>query len=158
MPLTLNIGLSRKTSENYNSKGVSINLTAELEQALLNRPDELQDRVAALYREAEQALERQENPNGHDQHSQPQPNGSTPRNGDGMTASQRRAIEAICKRLDTNPTDEARHEFGLDLDRMSIREASKFIDHLKALQPAGNENGRHRSETRTRTNTNGGRR
>ena len=26
MPLTLNVGLSRKTSENYNSKGVSINL------------------------------------------------------------------------------------------------------------------------------------
>ena len=56
MPLTLNVGLSRKTSENYNSKGVSINLTAELDQALLNRPDELQDRVAALYREAEVAL------------------------------------------------------------------------------------------------------
>ena len=152
MPMILNVGLSRKTSENYNSKGVSINLTAELDQALLNRPDELQDRVAALYREAEVALERQENPNGHEQHTQPQPNG------DGMTASQRRAIEAICKRLNTNPTDEAHHEFGLDLDRMTIREASKFIDHLKALQPAGNGNGRHRGESLTRSNSNGGRR
>ena len=142
MPLTLNVGLSRKTSENYNSKGVSINLTAELDQALLNRPDELQDRVAALYHEAETALERQENPNGHEQHSKPQPNG------DSMTQSQRRAIDAICKRIDLNPADEARHEFGLDLEQMSIREASKLIDHLKSLQPAGN--GRNQS--------NGGRR
>jgi hypothetical protein len=152
MPLTLIVGLSRKTSENYNSKGVSINLTAELDQALLNRPDELQDRVAALYREAEQALERQDSPSDREQHSHPQPIG------DSMTASQRRAIEAICKRLDTNPADEARHEYGLDLDRMNIREASKFIDHLKALQPTGNGNGRHRSESRSRSNTNGGRR
>lgn len=151
MPLTLNIGLSRKTSQNYNSEGASINLTAELEQALLNRPDELQVRIAALYREAETALERQRNLGASD-------TTATQSNGDGMTASQRRAIDAICKRLDTNPVDEARHEFGLDLDRMTIREASKFIDHLKTVQPAGNGNGRHRSEARSRSNNNGGRR
>jgi hypothetical protein len=153
MPLTLNVGLSRKTSENYNSEGASINLTAELDQTLLNRPDELQDRVTALYREAETALERQQKP-GVSESPAPPSNG----NGDGMTASQRRAIDAICKRLDTNPTDEARHEFGLDLDRMTIREASRFIDHLKSLQPAGNGDGRHRNEPRSRSSSNGGRR
>ena len=155
MPLTLNVGLSRKTSQNYHSQGASINLTAELDQALLNRLDELQDRVAALYREAEHALERQQNPGTRDT---PAPRSTGHNNGEGMTASQRRAIEAICKRLDANPIDEARHEFGLDLDRMTIREASKFIDHLKSSQPAGNGNGRHHSETRSCSNTNGGRR
>lgn len=151
MPLTLNVGLSRKTSQNYNSEGASINLTAELDQALLNRPDELQDRVAALYREAETALQRQQTPDSNE------PQDAKP-NGDGMTQSQRRAIDAICKRLDVDPADEARHEFGLDLDRLSIREASKFIDYLKALQPAGNGNGRHRNEPRSRSSSNGGRR
>ena len=161
MPLTLNVGLSRKTSQNYNSEGVSINLSAELDQALLNHPEQLQDRVAALYREVEVALDRQQNPN---TTTTPAPHTTTTNNnnGDGMTASQRRAIEAICKRLDANPADEAQHEFGLDLDQMNIREASKFIDHLKRLQPAGNGNGRgngrHRSEPRSRSNSNGGRR
>jgi hypothetical protein len=152
MPLTLNVGLSRKTSENYNSKGVSINLTAELDQALLTKPDELLDRVAALYGQAEEALERQQNPQSSPQQAQKQKqhgNGNG-RNGDGMTTSQRKAIGAICKRLDINAIDEAKHEYGLDLDRMTIREASKLIDHLKALQPAGN--GRNRS------GSNGGRR
>jgi len=155
MPLTLNVGLSRKTSENYNSQGASINLTAELDQALLTRPEELQDKVAALYREAETALQRQQNPVASEAPA-PRPNGQP--KGDGMTQSQRRAIEAICKRLDANPTDEAQHEFGLDLDGMTIREASKFIDHLKALQPSGNGDGRHRGETRSRSSSNGGRR
>lgn len=41
MPLTVNVGLSHKTSENFNSRGVSINLTAELDQSLLARPDDL---------------------------------------------------------------------------------------------------------------------
>lgn len=154
MPLTLNVGLSRKTSQNYNSEGASINLTAELDQALLNRPDELQDRVGALYREAEVALKRQQNAGAQDTPSPP--NGNT--KGDSMTQSQHRAIEAICKRLNTNPVDEAHHEFGLDLDRMTIREASKFIDHLKKLQPSDNGNGRHRTETRSRSHSNGGRR
>jgi len=138
MPLTLNVGLSRKTSENYNSKGISINLTAELDQALLAKPEELQDQVSELYQQAEEALERQQNPQQKQSHQQKQHSNGNGGNGDGMTQSQRRAIDAICKRLDTNPAEEAKHEFGLDLDQMSIREASKLIDHLKSLQPAGN--------------------
>jgi hypothetical protein len=38
MPLTISVGLSRKASENYQSTGVSINITAELDQSLLARP------------------------------------------------------------------------------------------------------------------------
>ena len=43
MPLTINVGLSRKRSENYQSEGVSINVTAELDQALLTQPRRLQE-------------------------------------------------------------------------------------------------------------------
>lgn len=56
MPLSVNVGLSRKSSQNYNSEGCSINLTAELDQSLLTRSDELQQRIDQLYREADQAL------------------------------------------------------------------------------------------------------
>ena len=34
MPLTVNVGISRKASANYQSAGLSINLTAELDQSL----------------------------------------------------------------------------------------------------------------------------
>ena len=42
MPLSINVGLSRKASRDYQSTGVSINVTAELDQSLLAKPDELQ--------------------------------------------------------------------------------------------------------------------
>ena len=38
MPLTVNVGISRKASANYQSQGLSINLTAELDQSLLADP------------------------------------------------------------------------------------------------------------------------
>jgi len=152
MPIVINVGLSRKTSENYNSSGVSINLTAELDTSLLARPDELQVAVSELYEQAEQALDRQasgerpgsntrsvptrtggSNGNGHTNGRGGNGRSSAP-NGRGMTQSQRKAIQAIAGQLGIDAADEARHEFGIDLDRASISEASKVIDHLKALQ------------------------
>ena len=38
MPLSINVGLSRKASKDYQSTGVSINVTAELDQSLLAKP------------------------------------------------------------------------------------------------------------------------
>src|SRR5665213_3056359 len=61
MPLSINVGLSRKASKDYQSTGVSINVTAELDQSLLAKPDELQAQVANLYAQAESALEQQAN-------------------------------------------------------------------------------------------------
>ncbi len=172
MPLTINVGLSRKTSENYNSQGVSINLTAELDQSLLVRPDELQGAVSELYEQAEEALDRQagdaaatqgtngkgrggrngySDRNGHTNSRSPRTaNGRGSRFGDrngsrsgGMTESQRRAIHAIADRAGVDPVEEAQHEFGVDLERASIGDASKLIDHLKGLQPS-NGNGSRR--------------
>jgi hypothetical protein len=176
MPLSINVGLSRKASENYQSAGVSINVTAELGQSLLARPDELQQEIAGLYAQAQQALDRQlpapnnapqrgpepqaprnaarysrnggdgngehngnggyRNGNGHHGHNG-QSNGSNRRNGGSMTDSQRRAIDAISRRLNLDPDHEAREVLGLGMDQLTIRQASELIDHLKSLQSAG---------------------
>lgn len=154
MPLTINVGLNRKASKDYQSTGASINLTAELDQTLLARPDELQGAVSELYEQAQLALDRQANGgtqepprqriahtrsngangNGH--------TGSRTQNGRGMTQSQRKAINAIADQLGVDPVDEARHEFGIDLERASISEASKLIDHLKSMQGASTSGSR----------------
>jgi hypothetical protein len=59
----------------------------------------------------------------------------------GMTESQRKAIHAIAHRLGVDPALEIRDEFGLDLDRLSVREASQAIDFLKGLQTVGSNGG-----------------
>src|ERR1035437_7383337 len=103
MPLTINVGFSRKASRDYQSTGVSINVTAELDSALLQTPGELQQQMAGLYAQAEFALDRQANgkapaapaarTNGN---PGPRPTaGNGQHNGSGMTASQRKAILAI---------------------------------------------------------------
>ena len=158
MPLSINVGLSRKASKNYQSTGVSINVTAELDQALLAKPEELQQQIDDLYAQAEQAIQRQVQSYAGPTAGQPRPaNGpARPRNGAttparlstrsnghdngrstpaGATESQRRAIDAIAQRLDLDAVAEVQQEFGLDLDRLTIRQASQVIDHLKALSP-----------------------
>ena len=59
MPLSINVGLSRKASKDYQSTGVSINVTAELDQSLLAKPDDLQKQIGELYSQAESALQSQ---------------------------------------------------------------------------------------------------
>ena len=58
MPLTVNVGISRKASANYQSTGLSINLTAELDQSLLADPPRLQSEIDRIYAQAEEALDR----------------------------------------------------------------------------------------------------
>jgi len=143
MPLQINVGLNRKLSHNYNSEGVSINLTAELDQALLTKPAELQQKIDYLYAEAHNAIDRQL---GQSASAPQRDNGNGEQKFSPATQSQLRAINAIAARLNIDATDECRHEFGLDLNRLSIREASQLIDHLKQLQPApGNGNGHARN-------------
>jgi len=85
MPLILNVGLSRKTSENYNSAGTSINLTTELDQSLFDRPRELQGAIDELYVQAELALEQQSRGRRRESDTEPRHNGSSTdhRNGNG---------------------------------------------------------------------------
>ena len=141
MPLSINVGLSQKASKDYQSTGVSINVAAELDQALLARPDQLQRQIGDLYAQAHQTLDGQmhrlagtETPPAR---STARTNGA---NGNGrssapMTASQRRAILAIAKRWDINVEYECRERFATALDELSVRQASDLIDHLKNSQP-----------------------
>ena len=160
MPLSINVGLSRKASRDYQSTGVSINVTAELDQSLLANPDALQAQVANLYAQAESALEQQatgmsrpapSRQAGHEDRRPARSNGNNGRgngnsnghgNRGGMTDSQRRAIIAIARRLNIDPALEARDVMGDELDNLSVRQASELIDHLKSIQPSGNGNGR----------------
>ena len=155
MPLSVNVGLSRKASKDYQSTGTSINIVAELDSALLNKPAELQQAVDRLYQHARQALDR------HSIEPAPRPLPAQPahspvasgrdaqsgngngqnHNGRGMTASQRRAIAAIAKRMGVDPASAARRIIGQELENLSIRQASELIDHLQSLQLA--ESGRN---------------
>ncbi len=158
MPLSINVGLSRKASKDYQSTGVSINIVAELDQNLLAKPDELQQQIDGLYGQARGAIDRQaaspqpaENDRG-DRDRQPRrynrsehgrnngnghhANGNAGSNGGTMTASQRRAILAIADRAHANVDKECREIIGNQFDALSVREASELIDHLKSLVPA----------------------
>ena len=53
-----------------------------------------------------------------------------------MTQSQRRAINAIADRAGVNANDEAINLVGVGIDRLSLKQASQLIDHLKSLELA----------------------
>jgi len=154
----------------YQSTGVSINVTAELDSALLLKPGELQQQIDSLYAQAEQAIDRQvkayagngspqtnvpSNTRGNERALRTAPqNGRTRTNGNGtgtsnghgatsgMTESQRRAINAIAERVNADAHQESQNLFGTVLNDLSIRQASELIDHLKTLTPAGNSGDR----------------
>ncbi|MCL2647939.1 MAG: hypothetical protein FWD61_13150 [Phycisphaerales bacterium] len=160
MPLSINVGLSRKASKDYQSTGYSINVTAELDQALLAKPGELQAQIDGLYAQAEDAINRQvktqaagaapdrRNPingNGHaNGNGYANGNGRTNGNhhGGGVTKSQARAIESIADRAGLDPSQEAHDLFGVSLDELTIKQASELIDHLKSQAPAQNGHAR----------------
>lgn len=149
MPLSINVGLSRKASKDYQSTGYSINVTAELDQGLLARPEELQQQIAGLYAQVHEALDRQAGGPVPDQ--QPERRASTPVNGNGRggngrvapaTESQKRAIIAICRRLNTDAEYEAEQLAGRPFAELSVKQASELIDELKAAErPAAGRNG-----------------
>lgn len=161
MPLTINVGLNRKASEDFQSSGVSINLTAELDQALLSRPEELQQKIEKLYAMANAAVARQlsQNPpspppqkerwtkgrgleesrqNGNapprsnGHNARPQHNGNHGQEPRPMTPKQKSAILAICRQERiSRPFDWIREQMGRDLDELSAKQASALIDSLK---------------------------
>jgi len=163
MPLSINVGLSRKASRDFQSTGASINIVAELDQSLLAKPHDLQREIDGLYQQAEEAINRNSaaSPPGFQSPSPSarangrierrsggpgngyakRPGGGTGSgrgNGGGMTESQRRAIEGIARRLNVDPALEARAILGVELAELTIRQASELIDHLSSLSPAGN--------------------
>ncbi len=130
MPLTLNVGLSKKVGEpNYSSRGASVNVQMELESALANEPDKFKARVRQLFGMARDAVD-EELRNGHSQAGNS--NGSNGQDsGPPATASQARALHAIAKKQHVDLEHLLRDRFGISKpEDLLLTQASELIDDL----------------------------
>ncbi len=59
MPIKVNVGLSRKMSQDYNSRGFSLNIEAELPATAINDPSVLAETVNHVFQLADDLLEEQ---------------------------------------------------------------------------------------------------
>ncbi len=155
MPITLNIGLSRKLSKDYNSTGYSISLNAELPADATQDVGRLQAEADRLFELCDQILVDQiaEGDNGPPKHTTDRRGSdrnvhrggnahrsSTPRdNVRRLTDAQARAIRNMARRANEDPDQLAGHEFGVDLADLDVKQASELIDLLKDRieSPAG---------------------
>ena len=157
MPLTLNVGLSKKVGlPDYGSLGVSCNVQVELDSTLLQGDlSTFHDKVKRAYLACHQAvsdeLGRQQQaapasgPSAASAHSNGSPghgpSNGQPRNGRKATASQVRAIEAIASRQRLDLPRLLLQQYSTDdLGTLTIGQASDLIDQLK--QRASNPGGR----------------
>ena len=157
MPLTLNVGLSKKIGlPDYGSLGVSCNVQVELDSTLLNNdPDGFHEKVKRAYLACHQAVTHELNRQQHVAHAgnghanQHMGNGTVPssairqrRPPRKATVSQVRAIQSIADRLQLDLAAWLQQRYGLQVPAdLSVSQASAAIDELKALP---NGNGAHR--------------
>ena len=151
--LKLNAGFSRKVGEpNYGSRGASVNVELEVESNLVSDPDGLMGRIRSLFALAKRAVDAELQNGQADtaKNTEAGPSSRSPRNNrpaDGetiryATASQVRAIRAICNRQGVDPRQLANDRFRVnDLDELTLREASSLIDELKAEKTNGRKGG-----------------
>src|SRR5438309_2172382 len=151
MPLTLNVGLSKKVGlPDYGSLGVSCNVQVGLDSTLLlNDADGFQHKVRQAYLACHQAaqdeLQRQQQvgssraSSGNSASSKKHPQNGDHTNGRPKeqlrqaTASQVRAIEAIARRHDVDLATLLQARYGSQKTAdLSITQASGLIDDLKA--------------------------
>ena len=80
MPLKLNVGASRKvTDNNYGSRGASVNLEIDLDTALVTDPPKLQEKIRHLFQVARTSLAEELNGGHHaNGHAGPVGNGDQP--------------------------------------------------------------------------------
>lgn len=135
MPLTLNVGLSKKIGEaNYGSRGASVHFEVELEHTLVRQPDELKEKIRYLFAQAKEAVEEELAGGGQDHAGEANANNGSRRfsNGRQATASQCRAIHAIASRNRVDLPSRLRDRFGVDEPTdLLIGQASELIDELK---------------------------
>jgi hypothetical protein len=173
--LKLNAGFSRKIGEpNFGSRGASVNVELELDSNLMRDPDTLCDRIRNLFdlarRSVDEELALDAETNGtagqHAQTAQPGPprgNGHqasqrqrAPSNDHSdpsvrhATASQLRAIRAICQRQQLDADLIANERFRVEqIEELTLQEASSLIDELKATATTtNNDNGRPQGSRR----------
>jgi hypothetical protein len=148
MPLRLNVGASRKVTDNhYGSRGASVNLELELDGSPITEPVKLQEKIRQLFGLVRTSLA--EELNGSNRHSAPspaalhQPNATE--NGSGRSPSRRpsgprpatpsqvKAIHAIARSQPIELAEFLQDRFQVRRpDELSLKEASQIIDELKA--------------------------
>jgi hypothetical protein len=166
--LRLNVGTNRKIGQpDYGSAGASCNLELELDTALFRDREGLQQVVRQAFNACNQAVNAELARLTHHDNSQTQPqevvevrtspaitgasvnrlpaaqftNQPSPRP---ATASQVRALRAICARRKIDLVGLLRERFGLTTaDELCIRSASQLIDELKSDEPATTDTNGH---------------
>lgn len=160
MPMKLNVGASRKvTDNNYGSRGASINVEMELDSSLVAEPAKLQDKIRQLFGVVRVSLAEELNANGHapptlptnGHHAGPSPNGNGNGNGNGhsngalpretrarpVTTSQIKALHAIARSNDVNLGQFLYAGFGTYVaEDLTLQQASQAIDDLRAVGTA----------------------
>lgn len=155
MPLKLNVGASRKvTDNNYGSRGASVNLEIELDTTLVTDPPKLQDRIRHLFQVVRTSLA--EELNGGDHHTNGRngrtDNGDHPAtnrpaaNGNGghrgspnasprrSTLNQCKAIYAIARANGVHLGDYLHQRYQTARpNELTLRQASEAIDNLRAF-------------------------
>ncbi len=136
MPLKLIIGRSKKIGEpNYGSRGATVGLEVEADVGLLNQPQQLHDRIAKLFRIANESIEQELN-------GGKAPTVATTVQGriaavteaaaKPATGKQIRAIYALAKQSEIDVVDALQSRFGVERpEELSVIQASQFIDLLK---------------------------
>jgi hypothetical protein len=158
MPLTLNVGVSRKIGQpDYGSLGANCHVEVELDTALLREDlDAFHRHVRNAFLQCRQAVDDEltqaqqgESSNGHRNGHHNGTNGNVS-NGNGSrrtsgrqaTASQCRAIRAIADRQRLDLTAELHNRFGVEHpEDLGISQASELID---AIKPKTNGSGGRR--------------
>ncbi|MFN3166137.1 MAG: hypothetical protein ACE37H_03630 [Phycisphaeraceae bacterium] len=147
MPISLSIGLSRKVSKDYNSRGYSVNLDVELPADAINDQQSIANSADRLFALCDQLLEcqisgqgvvaeqtRSSNTNGH-RRSGGVRTTLNHVNGRPLTNAQERAINSMARKLGNDADHYAEHEFGSVLADLDVRQASQLIDILKTELP-----------------------
>jgi hypothetical protein len=135
MPLKLNVGLTKKIGQpNYGSLGATCHVEIELDQALLEHDENgFQERIRRVFTVCSQAvtgeLMRQSHGNTRQALDGPVVRDRARR----ATPAQVRAIRSIAEHQEIDVDAWARKEFGVEIDALSILEASQLIDDLKGV-------------------------
>lgn len=155
--LKINVGLSRKITEDYNSRGFSLNIEGELPSDLLHDPRRLEESTDQLFELANRLLDDQvnqairptakpSNGNGHsrrydgptEQKVDRRPTSNQNGNGNGhnserqLTQAQGRAITNMTRKLGVSTEDWLEENFQVyEVGHLSLKLASQAIDRLK---------------------------